>query len=96
MVVPVMQPPRWTVSVDALWLERSVGSSVPFGYSIYTAGPLQGYGVDSLYSDDCFFPLEAGLRFQVSRWLNDRADIEASYWGLQQWSEGRTIYGDSG
>jgi len=40
------------------------------------------------------FPLQIGARFQVSRRFDDKSAIEATYWGLQQWSIGRTIYGD--
>ena len=91
---PVLLPPlpqsRWNVSVDALWLERTVGSSVLLGNAVYPSGHL----ADQLYSDDQFLPLEAGVRFQVAAWLNDRTAIEGTYWGLQQWSVGRSFFGE--
>ncbi len=34
------------------------------------------------------------MRFQVSRQLTDRTAIDATYWGLQQWSVSRAIYAD--
>jgi hypothetical protein len=97
----VLAPPissyRWSVSLEALWLERTVGSSVPLGYTTFTGYPASGAPFvppDSLYSDDVLFPLATGLRFQVSRRLDDRTAIDATYWGLQQWSVDRAIYAD--
>jgi hypothetical protein len=96
-LVPVPVPPLpsnvWSVSIDALFLERSVGSSMPLGYTYYnTPGPLQF--VDRLYSDDAAFPLAAGMRLEVSGKLDNNVTLAATYWGLQQWSVGRTIYAD--
>ena len=45
-----------------------------------------------LYSDDQPFPLEAGLRLEISRKFNDNITLAATYWGLQQWSVDNTIY----
>ena len=87
---------RWTASADALWLERSVGSSVLLGFTAYNfashAPPAEP--IIDLYSNDVFFPLQTGVRLQIAGRISDRASIEATYWGLQQWSIGGTIYGD--
>ena len=40
------------------------------------------------------FPMEPGLRLQLIGRITDQMAIEATYWGLQQWSIGRTIFGD--
>jgi hypothetical protein len=95
-VLPPLQQPRWIIGVDALWLERTVGSSIQLGTANFVAGPFAGQQADALYTDDRDFPLETGVRFQVAAWLNERTAVEATYWGLQQWSVGRTIYGDGG
>jgi hypothetical protein len=50
---------------------------------------------DSLYSDDTDFPLTAGLRLEISHKITDYVTLSATYWGLQQWSVGNTIYGDN-
>ncbi len=94
MVLPPLPQSRWNVAVDALWLERTVGSNVQLGNAIIQTGPFAGSTADQLYSDDQSFPLEAGIRFQVGTWLNDRTAIEATYWGLQQWSVGRNFSGE--
>ena len=95
-LVPGEGNPRWDVSVDALWLERDVGASIPLGSTSYNYGShrIQAIETDSLWSDDVWFPLSTGLRVQVICRTSDQTAIEASGWGLQQWSVGRTIYGD--
>ena len=40
------------------------------------------------------FPLEAGVRLEITRQITDYFSVSATYWGLQQWSVGNTIYGD--
>jgi len=86
--------PRWVVSVDALWLERSVGSNNFLGYAAYNVGGTpSGLVTDNLYSDDTLFPLVTGLRVQLGARINDQLAVEATYWGLQQWSAGNSIYG---
>ena len=94
MVLPPLPQSRWNVAVDALWLERTVGSNVQLGNAIIQTGPFAGSTADQLYSNDQFLPLEAGIRFQVGTWLNDRTAIEATYSGLQQWSVGRNFSGE--
>jgi hypothetical protein len=97
-VVPrlVPAPPlpsyQWGVTADALFLERSSGGSVPLGYTYFNtaSAPL----ADQLYSDDVVFPLEAGLRLEISRRFDNNMTLAATYWGLQQWSVGNAIYGD--
>ena len=86
LAIPAEPPPRWTIS-DVLALERTVGNSVLLGVE-------RGAYQDNLYSDDAQFPLEAGLRLQASAWINDRIGIDATYWALQRWSVGRTMYAD--
>jgi opacity protein-like surface antigen len=55
--------------------------------------PTPGLG-DSLFSDDVTFPLAAGMRLEVSRKLDNNVTLAGTYWGLQHWSVGRTIYAD--
>jgi hypothetical protein len=96
LVQPVIAPPipssRWSVSIEALWLERDVGCSTALGFTFIN--PTPALATDVLLSDDVLFPLATGMRLQVSRQISDQAAIEATYWGLQQWSVGRAIYGD--
>ncbi len=96
-VVMVPAPPlpssEWKAAVDALFLERSSGGSILLGSSYLNAGaqPL----VANLYSDDVDFPLAPGLRLEISRKFDNNITLAATYWGLQQWSVGDTIYGGS-
>ena len=80
----------------ALFLERSVGSSTLLGATFYNpgSGNPPAFGTDALYTDDELFPLETGVRLQFGRRLTDDIAVDAIYWGLQQWSVGRTIFGD--
>ena len=93
IVIPLALSPRWIVSAEALWLDRSVGSSIPLGFTAYN-DVSHLLLTDGLYSDDFLFPLEAGVRFQIGARINDEKAIQATYWALQQWSVGRAIYGD--
>jgi len=94
--VPVSKTANWVVGLEALWLERTAGSSVPLGYTSYNPGVGSPPAVapDKLYSDDVLFPLAAGMRVQIGRRIDDQMAIEASYFGMQSWSVGRAIYGD--
>jgi hypothetical protein len=82
--------------MDALWLERDMGKGVPLGFTSYNHGShaFQAIPTDRLWSDDVAFPLEPGIRFQLVGRMTDQIAVEASCWGLQNWSVGRTIYGD--
>ena len=80
------------ISVDALWLERDTGKGIPLGYT--THGNPNGSQLDDLWTDDVLFPMAPGVRLQLTARLTDQMAVEASAWGLQQWSVGRTIYGD--
>ena len=40
------------------------------------------------------FPLTAGCAWRLSRKFDNDITLAATYWGLQQWSVNRTIYGD--
>ncbi len=95
-IVVSAESPRWIVSAEALWLERSVGSSIPLGFTAVNDGSHGPWTqvIDGLYSDDALFPLAAGVRLQIGARIDDRSAIQASYWGLQQWSIGSAIYGD--
>ena len=57
---PPLPSYQWSALVDALFLERSSGGSIPLG--TYEPVPVNG-----LYSDDSPFPLEAGIRLEISR-----------------------------
>ena len=94
--VPGLETPHWDLSVDALWLERTVGNSISLGYGVSSSGDYDNRrgSPDSLYTDDIYMPLETGVRLQLIRKLNDHASIEATYWGLQQWSVGETLLAD--
>jgi hypothetical protein len=100
VVQPVIVPPiassQWSVSADALWLERDAGGSTPLGFTFVNPNSTSfpALPTDVLRSDDVLFPLAAGVRLQISRRITDSAAVEATYWGLQQWSVGRAIYGD--
>jgi hypothetical protein len=107
---PVIVPPRalvlvpapplptyeWSATVEALFLERSSGGSYPLGYTYYNSGSQlpANLPTNNLYSDDESFPLEAGLRLEISRKFDNNITLAATYWGLQKWSVGDTIYGD--
>jgi hypothetical protein len=94
---PPLPSYEWGVAVDALFLERSSGGSIPLGSTVYNLAVPPGptpVGTDNLFSDDESFPLAAGLRVEVSRKFDNDITLAATYWGLQQWSVGRTIYGD--
>jgi hypothetical protein len=95
-LVPGETNPRWDISVDALWLARDTGNGIPLGFTSYNheSHAPRAVRTDSLWSDDVLFPLEPGIRFQLIGRITDQMAIEANTWGLQQWSVGRTIYGD--
>jgi hypothetical protein len=85
--------PRWFFSAEALWLERTDDRDVVLGNAVTnTGGP--SLVVDQLTSGDELFPLSTGVKFQLGYRINDQDAIEVTYWGLQQWSVGSTIYGD--
>ena len=99
VAVLVPAPPlpsyEWSLAIDALFLERSSGGSVPLGFTSYNPSSLPpALATDNLFSDDAAFPLAAGMRMEVSRKFDNDVAVAATYWGLQQWSVGSTIYGD--
>ena len=79
IVAPPVQMPRWVVSLDALWLERNVGSSNFLGYAANNIGGTpSGMVTDTLYSNDYLFPLVTGLRLQLGadqRSVGRRRDV---------------------
>jgi hypothetical protein len=93
---PPLPSYEWSALVDALFLERSSGGSIPLGYTYYNSASQlqQAVGTQGIASDDTPFPLEAGLRLEISRKFDNNITLAATYWGLQQWSVGNTIYGD--
>lgn len=97
ITIPGLETPHWDLTVDALWLERTVGNSVGLGFTASNGNSNSRYfGNDAMYSDDVLLPLETGVRFQISRRISDQAAIEATYWGMQQWSVGETLLADPG
>ena len=93
---PPMQSYDWSVAADALFLERSSGGSVPLGYTYYNPGSPwpPASRTYAIYSDDVLFPLEAGIRLEISHKLSNDITFSATFWGLQQWSVGETIDAD--
>jgi hypothetical protein len=93
---PPLSSSKWSVAIDALFLERNSGGSIPLGYSVYNpaSGLPPALPTDHLFSDDAPFPLEAGVRLEINRQITDYVTLSGTYWGLQQWSVGNTIYGD--
>ncbi len=95
-LIPGDSATRWDISFEALWLARDAGTGVRLGATDYNfdSHAFQAIPTQRLWSDDALFPLEPGIRFQLIGRITDQMAIEASAWGLQQWSVGRTIYGD--
>jgi hypothetical protein len=93
---PPMDRHTWSVALDALFLERSSGGSIPLGYTYYNTAQSQPANAPtgSIYSDDVYFPLSAGLRLEVNQKLDSNITLSATYWGLQQWSVGETLPAD--
>lgn len=85
---------HWMFSAEAIWLERMDTTSVILGNTVTDYGSGLGYVTDILTSTDECFPLEAGVRLEAGYRFNDRNSLEATYFGLQQSTVGRTIYGD--
>lgn len=92
--IGALEGPKWIFAADALLLERSVGSNVPLGYTADTGVGPPALATDTLYSGDELFNYETGVRLQLGRRFTDDIAVDAVYWGLQQWSVGRSIYGD--
>ena len=91
---PPLPSDDWNATVDAFFLARSSGGSIPLAYSYANIGGTSsapGPAIDGLYSDDSSFGLTAGLRLEISRRLESDFTIAATYWGLQHWSEGDFI-----
>ncbi len=76
-------------TAEALALERTVGSSIPMGY---TTGAANSH----LTSDSVHFPMEAGFRMQIasSAWNDNKSISDFIYWGQQQRWRAAAIYGD--
>ena len=65
---PPLASQQWSVAIDALFLERNSGGGIPLGYSVYnpSSGLPPALPTENLYSDDALFPLEAGVRLEIS------------------------------
>ena len=85
---------HWMFSAEAIWLERVDTTGVILGNTVTDYGAGLGYVTDILTSTDVDFPLDAGVRLQAGYRFNDRNAVELTYFGVQQASVGRTIYGD--
>lgn len=81
-------------TVEAIWLQRIDSSGVILGNTVTDYGSGLGYVTDILTSTDVNFPLDSGVRLQVGYRFTDQNSLSLSYFGLQQSSVGRTIYGD--
>ena len=87
--------PRWTSASTRCGWSEAPADGVWLGSTELVSRPVcRGTTTDSLWSDDVLFPLEPGIRLQLVGQISEQSDIEAVGWGLQQWSVGRTIYGD--
>ena len=95
-LIPGESNPMWDVNVDVLWLTQDLGRSIPLGFSSYNfaSHAPQAVRPSELWSDDVWFPLQPGIRFQLVGRMTDQMSLESTCWGLQHWSVGRTIYGD--
>ena len=95
-LIPGDGSPRWDVAFEALWLERD-SPCVRLGTTNYNFASHAPHAMhtDSLWSDDAESELAPGARVQLIARITDTMAIEASGWGLQQWSVGRTVYGDT-
>jgi len=85
---------RWTFSAEAIWLQRMDNSGVILGNTVTDYGAGLGYVTDILTSTDVCFPLDSGVRLQAGYRFTDQNSVALTYFGLQQTSVGRTIYGD--
>jgi hypothetical protein len=85
---------RWMFTVEAIWLQRIDSSGVILGNTVTDYGSGLGYVTEILTSTDVNFPLDSGVRLQVGYRFTDQNSLSLSYFGLQQSSVGRTIYGD--
>ncbi len=87
--------PHWVFSAEALWLERTDDRGVFLGSAVTTINSgSPGLEVDRLHSDDTLFALATGVKLQLGYRLGNQDALEFTYYGLQQWSTGRSIYGD--
>ncbi len=86
----------WTAAIDCMFLERSSGGSYYLGSTAYNpaSGQPAAVPLGNLFSDDVDFPLEAGVRLEISHKITDYITISATYWGLQQWSASNYLPGD--
>lgn len=85
---------HWMFSAEAIWLERVDYNTVILGNTVTDYGSGLGYVTDILTSTDVAFPLDSGVRLQAGYRFNEGNSLEMTYFGLQQVSVGRTIYGD--
>ena len=77
----------WTFSADALWLQRNIGTDNYLGGTFH-----HFHQIDALASGDTNFSLAPGLRLQLTRRIDDQVSWQGIYYGLQNWSSGRTVF----
>jgi len=81
----------WTVEADALWLQPAHGNGVTLGRTFDVAN---GNTVDTLFSNDAGFDMQAGTRFRLL-WQRDACTAwEGVYFGMQTWDGGSAITPD--
>jgi hypothetical protein len=83
--------PDWSFSADALFLQRSIGTDRRLG-GLYSYNV--NHFVEHLDSDDAGFSMQPGMRLQLVRHVDAQVSWQAIYFGLQNWSAGRTLYAD--
>ncbi len=83
-----LPPPRWTFRVDALMLQRTIGTDNYLG-SVYNFN--SGATVANLTAADNGFSMQPGLRLQLELRVSDDISWEAIYYGLQNWQTGHTL-----
>ncbi len=94
-VVAPVDAPHWVVTAEAMWLERTDDRSIFLGDAVTTAASgSPGFVLDELRSDDALFNWATGVKLQLAYCLSNHDAIEMTYYGLQHWSAGRSIYGD--
>ena len=87
-------PGPWYVSVEAIWLKRSVGDSVFLGNNTNFVVAPSGVTTETLTTHDEPLNYRVGPRIILGCCLDDCTRFETSYAGLTHWSASRTILGD--
>lgn len=80
--------PRWYISAEALWLERSRSQRVFLGEE---QDAVAATVVNVLSTEDTDFDYQPGIRILVGRRLSDTLSAEVSYFGLHDWNSAATL-----